>query len=93
MSRRVVYRTLNFGKGTIPANTPLFKISDTKGVDNSTLTLQELNNVDITTPTDGQALVYDNGIWKNQTVLGNLNIDGGNASSIPVNINIDGGGA
>lgn len=29
MSRRVVFRTLNFGKGKIPSNTPLFKISDT----------------------------------------------------------------
>jgi len=55
--------------------------------------IDELNNVDIDTPTDGQTLVYDNGIWKNQTVLANLNIDGGNAASIPVNVNINGGGA
>ena len=28
--------------------------------------IDELNNVDIATPTDGQALVYDNGLWKNK---------------------------
>lgn len=35
--------------------------------------LDELHNVHITTPTNGQALVYDNGIWENATVSGDAN--------------------
>jgi hypothetical protein len=45
MSRRVVYRTLNFGKGTIPSNTPLFKISDTKPYTSGLVLLSNFNDL------------------------------------------------
>jgi hypothetical protein len=45
MSRRVVYRTLNFGKGDIPANTPLFKISDTKPYTSGLVLLPDFNEL------------------------------------------------
>lgn len=35
--------------------------------------IDELHNVNITAPVNGQALVYDNGLWENTEIAGDLN--------------------
>ena len=42
------------------------------------LDLDDINDVDITTPTDGQVLRYDSGVWENDT------LDAGDVGAVAV---------
>lgn len=79
-----------FGSGTITATS---FTGDGSGLTNlptiTSANLEELNNVTITSPIDGQALVYSSGSWINDTIAGGVGDGVVEGSNYRINIIAD----